>query len=76
MGVHLGVKNLSGVEATELGLGDDFGVSMGIALGLAFTGVLKLATGFPLLWACVSGLRLGFTPYTAPCTEGGGANPA
>ena len=76
MGVDLGVKNLSGVEATELGLGEDFGVSIGKALELAFTGVLKLAISLLFLWACVSGLRLGFTPFTAPCTEGGGANPA
>ena len=76
MGVDLGVKNLSGVEATELELGEDFGVSIGRALGLAFTGVLNLAIGLLPLWACVSGLRLGFTPFTAPCTEGGGANHA
>ena len=31
------MKNLSGVEAAELGLGEDLGVTIGKALGVVFT---------------------------------------
>ena len=43
---------------------------------LALTGVLAFIGGLAALRACVSGFKFGLTPFTAPCTAGGGASPA
>ena len=64
---------MSGVEATGLGPGELCGVN--IDFDMAFTGVLVLIGCLAALRACVSGLKFGLTPFTAPCTAGGGASP-